>query len=355
MSRVKILGAWLATLLCVATAAAAEPVTAWTGPSRPFGWRDISFQKAAEDEYVESLGFTASFQGDASFDLSIVVTNLGMGDNNAGIKSDIAAGGHKEKSSIEVDDDWRQRPGLIELAKTRIEGSIDRLHVWHETDTYAADLVFKRTAPSWRPGSGRASFGKSGKRFYEFSLPMPMAKVEGTLRIGSRWFTVVGTGYIDHSRTNIYSHEQALRWQRFRGVQDGVLLQFTRFITTAKYGSRPIGWLVVLDSSRILYESFKYDLQLLDLRPDRTHKDYQVAWRYELHADSAVDLSAKAIRQTSRTDYLASMGTFKRMIVKRFAQPIAVGLRCEYQATLRLPDGERKLAGRGSMSQTFVK
>lgn len=347
-------------LLLVASAAHAHgKVRPYSGPMRGFSLRDIGFERAEEDEYVESLAFTATFQGGASMDLSLVVTNLGMGDNNAGIKSELTAAGKTERYRVEVDDNWTQKPGRIHMDKTRVEGNLNELRVFHETPKYYYDLTFRRTAPSWRPKSGTTRFGDSGKLFYEFSLPMPMADVEGRVRLGSQWFPLKGTGYVDHSRTNMYSHEQAHRWHRFRGISDGTLVQLSRFITTPEYGSLSIGWLVVLSRDAVLHESYDYSLALSDLRADREYKNYRVAWRYDLKNDAQLSGFVKADTQAYRSNYLSSMGALKRLIVSQFAKPISVGLTCDFELLLHTASAsaqpDHMLRGRGTMSQTFIK
>ncbi len=336
-------------------AGAAEPVKAWSGAPRPFTMADLRFRQAPEDEYAESMTLSANFQGETAMDLTLAVTNLGLGDNNAGVKSSVTVEGRTVKHSEEVGDDWKQKPGQIAMGATRVEGDLGEVHVVHTAPKYAVDLVFRRKTIAWRPGSGRTTFGASGRRFYEFALIMPIAEVEGRMRLGKQWFPVKGRGYVDHSRSNLYAHEQATRWQRFRGICDGVLVQFSRFITPATYDAAPVGWLVMIDGDKILHQTHAFALALSDFRADVEVAKYKIAWRYEFRDGDRVAGFAQARERSYRTDYLAQMGALKRMIVSQFAQPIAVGLRNDWEVKLDLPGVKRVLSGRGSMSQTFIK
>jgi hypothetical protein len=118
---------------------------------------------------------------------------------------------------------------------------------------------------------------------------------------------------------------------------------------------------------RIVYRTFGFTYTPSDARidPGATTK-YPVPWAFDLSAKATgdgqqVDRVAgtlKASRIVSRDDTLAEMGALTRAVVSRFARPISYAMRCTYDLTVNVKDGEepQKLQGDDAECwQTFVK
>jgi hypothetical protein len=74
------------------------------------------------------------------------------------------------------------------------------------------DLTFWPQLPGWRVGTGRLFADPvSGHRF-EWVVPLPRARVEGTLSVAGEHRAVVGTGYHDHNWGNLYLPAAFRRW-----------------------------------------------------------------------------------------------------------------------------------------------
>jgi hypothetical protein len=337
-------------------ARAAEPMDAWPASPGPMTDADLAFRPLDDEEYTESMSFDAKGTDGTMVGLTVVATNIGIGDDSAGARVSLTIAGRTRRFSEEPDR-WQRHPkrlGLV-VGGTHVRGTLDEIHLEHGNRDFGFDLVFRPLAPAWRPGSGHTTFGADRHRFYEYSLPMPMARVEGKVRTGSSWRAFSGVGYVDHSRVNLYPHEQATRWYRFRAPVGEGILQLSAFQASARWGGGMAGWIVVIDPGRITYESTRLRLDLRDLHPDPEHPSYRVPWTYVFGAGDALSGQVRSLEPPSRLDYLSTMGALKRWVVSRFATPVGYSLRGDLEGELRAGGTTRKLRGSGEMSQTFIK
>ena len=337
-------------------ALAAEPMQAWAGPERPFVDADLAFRPTSDEEYAESMSLDAEGADRVRVSATLAATNIGMGDNSAGVRTTLKIAGKSLKSNEEPER-WQRRPdGLgLRVGNTHVSGTLSEIRIEHDGKEFGYVLRFVPLVPPWRPGSGRTTFGKDKKRFYEYSLPMPLARVTGRVRSGSTWREFSGIGAVDHSRVNLYPHEQASRWYLFRARTENSMIQFSTFQTTEQYGAQRAGWILVAEGGRIVHQDRRLDLRLSDRRPDPKNPNYKVPWRYDFSDGDRLRGSVTGSAQTARLEYLANMGAVKRWVVSRFAKPIAYTLQADYQVELSSGGSRRALRGTGEMSQTFIK
>lgn len=90
----------------------------------------------------------------------------------------------------------------------------------------AADLVYAGCAPGWRPGTGYLFADEATGHFFKWVVPVPIARVTGTLRLADVAMDVSGVGYHDHNWGNFsladaFSHWY---WGRLVTEEGGVIL-----------------------------------------------------------------------------------------------------------------------------------
>lgn len=338
------------------TVAAADPMDAWSGLPQPMTDADLAFRPVPDEAYAESMSLDAEGSDGIRVSATIAASNIGLGDNRGGVRATLKIDGRTLKSSEEPDR-WQRQPGALRLhiGGTKLRGTLGEIRIEHSNKEFGFELVFHPMVQAWRPGSGRTTFGADREQFYEYSLPMPLARVEGRVRLGKTWRPYKGIGAVDHSRVNIYPHEQASRWYRFRARTEHGMLQFSTFRPAKRWGGSTVGWIVVAEEGRILHQAARLKLDLKDHRPDPEKPRNKIPWAYAFSDGDLFRGDVRGSRITSRLEYLSTMGAVTRFIVSRFAEPIGYSLKATYDAELRLPTGSRRLSGAGEMSQTFIK
>ena len=67
-----------------------------------------------------------------------------------------------------------------------------------------AELAFYPQLPGWRVGSGYLFADLSSGQYFNWIMPVPIARVKGTLRVKGKSRVVAGVGYHDHNWGNVY-------------------------------------------------------------------------------------------------------------------------------------------------------
>jgi predicted secreted hydrolase len=75
-----------------------------------------------------------------------------------------------------------------------------------------ADLHFQAAAPGWRPGNGCLFFDRETGHYFKWVVPLPLAAVSGTLRVGGEQMQVQGRGYHDHNWGNFVLADAFDHW-----------------------------------------------------------------------------------------------------------------------------------------------
>jgi len=80
-----------------------------------------------------------------------------------------------------------------------VRGVHPHYEVHFEEGEDVAHLFFEALTPGWRPGTGINYFPFPRYRSFGWLVPVPRARVRGTLRVGVREMEVEGHGYHDHN------------------------------------------------------------------------------------------------------------------------------------------------------------
>jgi hypothetical protein len=90
------------------------------------------------------------------------------------------------------------------------EGRHYRLSLCQEP--LVAELIFWPQLPGWKAGTGHIFADPASGHHFDWVVPLPRARVEGTLTVAGQQRTVVGIGYHDHNWGNLYLPTAFRRW-----------------------------------------------------------------------------------------------------------------------------------------------
>ena len=90
----------------------------------------------------------------------------------------------------------------------------------------AAELTFWPTLPGWKAGTGHLLADPTNSRHFDWIVPLPRARVEGTLSVDGRPQQVTGEGYHDHNWGNVYLPSAFRGWTWGRIMADDWTLIF---------------------------------------------------------------------------------------------------------------------------------
>jgi len=88
----------------------------------------------------------------------------------------------------------------------------DRYRLSLRQESLAAELTFWPQLPGWKAGTGHLFADPVSGHHFDWVVPLPRARVEGTLTVAGQQRAVVGIGYHDHNWGNLYLPAAFSRW-----------------------------------------------------------------------------------------------------------------------------------------------
>jgi len=104
-----------------------------------------------------------------------------------------------------------------------------------DADALAADLTFYSEIPGWKPGEGKTYYGERG--YFGWVVPVPRARVEGTIRINGAVIPARGIGYHDHNVVTADMRKILSRWHWGRLYNDDFTLLYANVRTRKRFGN----------------------------------------------------------------------------------------------------------------------
>lgn len=229
----------------------------------------------------------------------------------------------------------------------------------------SAHLQIHDLVRGWRPGSGRVYFGEERKKFYDFSVPHPRARISGKIRLGSKKeIEASGMAYSDHTYANILSTDQAVNWYSLRTFGSKYSANYLEFVTPPKYGSVRVPWLMITDNQQILYATTHVEMRASDYISDKD-SGYSYPQMLDLSVNEegfSLEGTIQNQRIVERFDIFSDLPYLIRITAKAFLhRPIIFRFMGDYKMDFYIAprEGQREikdsLSGRGISEVVFVK
>ena len=243
----------------------------------------------------------------------------------------------------------------VKMGNSRVTGALTTYQLKIVGEKIQANLIFKRIAPSWRPGAGKVYFDKKLKKFMGWVVPMPSAKVNGDITINGEKMAVSGAGYHDHNWGNYPILLVCDYWIWGRAHADGHTILYFQSVGTRRWGKKPLSLFMLASEDRLLisnpteYEVTTGPLIKDDVKYGRMYPDWLEIRAKE--GDVSVNLILNNSTVMERIDRIsAAIGTNKTLnwllrSVFKF-NPWYLRLEADLEAEITLENGEiRNLQG----------
>ncbi len=360
---------WILVAGFLSRSAAGDPLKPFGGDPEAVTLEDLLPHADAPENrgnrfYSEWWSVVFRLEGGYNAYVQFLVTNMGVEEGRAAVTAEFKQPGKDRiRDRFETDrKGWSAATDRFELSfgPNRMAGPVDALVLHLENESFRADFRLANLFPSWKPGTGRAQYGRSARRYWMFHLPAPAARVEGTvvLKGDGSSHEVRGLAQVEHQVLSIGTHEQARRMARFRQIGDREVLLFHDVETPPEYDGAPVRFLVLFQEGKVAFQSLSPEVRVSDFYQDPDRDGYQAPRLLEFRAiegDLRLRGAIKAGRMTGREDFLEDSGTMVRFVVGKFAKPIQYYFDGTFALEIAGPDGKRKeTRGKGSYYFTVV-
>lgn len=213
----------------------------------------------------------------------------------------------------------------VRIGPSWARGDLSRYELHAEADGAAADLVFTRGAPSWRPGAGFSYLDRKKTKYFAWVAPVPYGTVEGTLTYGGKSWKVKGTGYHDHNWGNVGPGIMLDHWYWGRAHLADFSMIFVQ-ITTAKVigiGSLKLPVFYLAKGNEILTDDgLPLSVVTRDFVEGPGGRSYPTSLDFHWETEEGkVNLAITNPKMIESIDILEDLPRWERPLVHLFVQP----------------------------------
>ncbi len=228
----------------------------------------------------------------------------------------------------------------VRIGENCVQGGLDRYELHAAAESYAADLVFTRQAPSWRPGSGMAYSGWRDSKYFGWVVPIPYGAVEGTVVFDGKKRHVRGACYHDHNWGNVALGNTIDHWYWGRAHVGDFTAIFVEMVTrpVPKLGPLKLNTFLLVQGQEILTDDgVPLSLATSDFKEGPGGRLYpeKLDFTWQTDADR-VALSLRNPVMIDSIDMLGETPWWQRPLTQIFTHPRYYNFNADLELTVNL-------------------
>ena len=185
--------------------------------------------------------------------------------------------------------------------------------IYLDEGEHGVHLNYTATVPSWMPGKGYTRFGNLG--VFGWVIPLPLATVQGKIKINGKEMSVKGMGYHDHNWLDFNPIKIIDYWMWGRMYSDNFTLIYAFIKCNKKWGNYPIKVLMLAKDGEILESTGEYELVQEDFRfNEKIKSTYPNKLIFQIPENNRVELNVQQIIDSD--NLLFELNPVVRFIVK---------------------------------------
>ena len=228
----------------------------------------------------------------------------------------------------------------VRLGDNHVNGDLERYELHVEVESYAADLVYTRNAPSWRPGSGISYSGREKSNYFGWVVPIPYGTVEGTVVFEGEKRQVKGTCYHDHNWGNVSPGMEIDHWYWGRAHVGDFTVIFVEMVTRhiIGLGSMKLHTFLLARGDEILTDDgLPLTLTASDFLKGPGGKSYPTKLDWEWTGEEgSVTLTLRNPEMIESIDMLQGTPRWERPLVHLIASPFYYDFNADMELTVDL-------------------
>ena len=138
------------------------------------------------------------------------------------------------------------------------DGGLPVYELFISEDNLEARLTFTVEVPGWRPGEGKTIYGRSG--YFAWIVPIPRARVEGTIKIDDETIKARGVGYHDHNWGTADMKKILTHWYWGRIYADDFTFIYAYVRTNRRFGNVCSKPLMIAYGDKVIMSTGEWEL-----------------------------------------------------------------------------------------------
>ncbi|MBY9004531.1 MAG: hypothetical protein KGD73_11200 [Candidatus Lokiarchaeota archaeon] len=163
-------------------------------------------------------------------------------------------------------------------------------------------LKYTAEIPGWMPGKGYTKFDSLGE--FGWVVPLPKAKVEGTIKVHNETLSVKGMGYHDHNWITLNMIKIVNYWHWGRIYSENFTVVYAYIQSNKKMNEYIIPVLMIAKNNEIILSTGEYQLRETNFQyDDKAKNNYPLNLEFTLPNQNRIALKVENIIDS---DYMLS-------------------------------------------------
>jgi len=159
---------------------------------------------------------------------------------------------------------------------------------------FGLHLKYTAEVPGWMPGKGYTKFGELG--VFGWVVPLPKAKVDGTIKVHNETISVKGMGYHDHNWITLNMIKILNYWHWGRIYSENLTVVYAYIQSNKKMENYIIPVLMLAKNDKIILSTGEYVLKEKDFQyDDKVKNNYPLSLEFELPNQNKITLKVESI------------------------------------------------------------
>ncbi|MDY6795867.1 MAG: hypothetical protein SWK76_11430 [Actinomycetota bacterium] len=203
------------------------------------------------------------------------------------------------------------------------EGDLPTYYLYIAEDGMEADLTFVSEVPGWMPGKGKTFYGDRG--YFSWVVPIPRARVEGTVSFEGKTLQARGIGYHDHNVVTADMRKVLSFWYWGRLYTDDFTLLYAYVRTGKRFGNAASRPLMLAHNGKVIMSTGEVEIREKDITfNSEANRDYPAV--LELEVPGQLLLTFEVKRTIDCNDFLSEinpviMNPAVKWVANHFVRP----------------------------------
>ncbi len=166
--------------------------------------------------------------------------------------------------------------------------------VFLDEDEFGLHLKYTAQVPGWMPGRGYVQFSNIGE--FGWVVPLPRAKVEGTIKLFNKIIPVKGFGYHDHNWISFNAIKVIKYWHWGRIYSENFTIIYAYINCNEKMDYYSIKVFMIAKNDEIILSTGEYDFLEENFQYNEiTRNSYPKSLKFKLSEQNEITLNVEKI------------------------------------------------------------
>lgn len=156
---------------------------------------------------------------------------------------------------------WEIAEPRLSMGRHYWTGFYPEFRVFVPLEGMETSLTLDCLTPGFRPWDGPIHYGSPKGSWYELVIPIPWARLNGTIKIDKIEKKVSGFAFQDHNIQTILFPQQCETLNSLKSFSSNRAIHFVNCLSPKDFGHKPVQWIMIIKDGQIICASDDFQIE----------------------------------------------------------------------------------------------